>query len=448
MVNLNSIRWLLFIALCGAFAPICAQPSTEPSADASTIALNFQTIPVRTALQILAEMMHKNVVISDGVTGDISLNLEAIPVQQALTLILQTQGLTQQTMDDTLWIAPTAEIIAKKAQQQRDQQALEALQPTQQRRIPIHYADANAIATLLTAAESSASSASERIQVDSRTNSVLITASAERIQEILATVATLDQPAPQVLIEARIVLVDNRFQEELGIRWGLNSATHLKSSLAGAHHTGETATQALADRLNVNLPANPINGTQPASVALSMINIGDGVFLDLELSALESEGRGKVISSPRLVTANRETAAIRKGSEIPFEESTSSGATATVFKEAALSLEVTPQITPDEHILMQLQVNQDQPSRTLDVKGVPAIDTREIKTSVRVKNGETLVLGGIYEQEKSQIIDRVPFLGAIPGLGRLFSSRSEVDNRSELLIFITPSILTEVDAST
>jgi len=422
--------------------PLLAVPSSTTKAQ--TVSLNFQDISVRKALQILADFKKVNMIMSDSVQGNISLHLEDIVWQDALALILTTQGLDQRQIGNVLLIASATELAAKDKQQLQAQQETAALTPLRAELINLHYANAADIALLLKNKEGALLSERGTANVYSKTNTLWIQDTTLKIQEIREFVKQLDVPVPQVLIEARIVLVDNSYEEELGIRWGVSAGNHLSGTLDGANKlnkSGDPSEVPVDDRLNVDLPARLIGDNQPASLGLALINLGDDILLDLELSALESEGRGEVISSPHIVTANQQTASIEKGQEIPFEESTSSGATATVFKKAVLSLKVTPHITPDNKIFMQIQVNQDRPSTTLKVKGVPGIDTRRIQTQVLVNNGDTVVLGGIYEQETGNSVTRVPFLGNLPWIGYFFRSKSVLNNRSELLVFITPKVL-------
>jgi type IV pilus assembly protein PilQ len=283
-----------------------------------------------------------------------------------------------------------------------------------------------------------------KLGVDVRTNTLWIQDSKTKIEEIRKLIKQLDVPVKQVLIEARIVEVSKDFARDLGIRWGVAKPNHLNSTLHGLNQMEQGTVPAHAipynQRLNLDLVAAPVVGMTPASVGIALAKLGDNILLDLELSALESEGRAELISSPRLIATNQQPAIIDSGQEIPYQESTSSGATAVSFKKAVLSLRVTPQITPDSKILMDLKINQDTASTQL-FNGVPAILTKEIQTNVLVSNGQTIVLGGIYHQDKSKTINRVPFLGQLPVVGNLFKNTRVSLKNDELLIFITPKII-------
>ncbi|MBY0378724.1 MAG: type IV pilus secretin PilQ family protein [Gammaproteobacteria bacterium] len=414
------------------------------------LSLNFQNIPVRSVLDIIAQFTGLNIVATEGVKGEITLHLNNIPWDEALDIILKTQGLSELQLGQVLFIAPSAEIAAKQQAALSSLQEKEALEPLQSILIPLNYAEANEVAGLLKHPGNSLLSERGAVTVDKRTNAVLIEDTPQSIQGVRDLIKKLDVPVKQVLIEARIVEVSRDFERTLGIRWGISKADHLSGTFAGASGMQQNVLHAKApfdtanvsplSRLNVNLPAQPSSG-QAASVGLALANLSHGYLLDLELSALESEGQGELISSPRLVTADQQEAFIEAGEEIPYQEASSSGATTVAFQQATLKLDVTPHITPDNHIIMAIKVNQDKPNTALDVQGTPAITTRKIDTNVRVANGETVVLGGIYRQEKTNSILRVPFLGGLPIVGALFRSTKVTDSRNELLIFITPKIV-------
>ncbi|KTD64881.1 type IV pilus secretin PilQ [Legionella spiritensis] len=408
------------------------------------ISLNFQNIKIRSVLQLLAEFTGINMVVSDQVQGDITLRLNDIPWDQALDIILKTNSLDKRKTGNIMLIAPAKELLNQEKAELKAQQEVTSLAPLRSDLLQINYAKAADIATLLKDKNNSLLSKRGNLSVDTRTNTIWIQDTGLQIEEIRELVKKLDIPVKQVQIEARIVNVTKDFTRDLGIRFGVSKPTHLSGTLSGANQLAQNVLPAdvtpFTDRLNLDLAAVP-EGLAPASIGLAVARLGDGILLDLELSALESEGKGEVISSPRLITTNQQAAVIESGEEIPYQEATSSGATAVAFKKAVLSLKVTPQITPDDKILMDLQINQDTPSAQT-FQGVPSILTKEIQTNVLVNNGQTIVLGGIYKQTKNNEINRVPFLGELPVVGVLFRNQSETINNEELLIFITPRIIT------
>jgi type IV pilus assembly protein PilQ len=406
------------------------------------ISLNFQNIQVRAVLQLLAEFTGTNMVISDSVTGDITLRLNNIPWDQALNIIMTTRGLGKRQMGDILLIAPSREIADREKSELQARQQYKKLAPLRAELLQINYAKAADIAVLLKDKNNSLLSERGTVSVDSRTNTIWIQDTSSQIEEVKELVKQLDIPVKQVLIEARVVLVNKDFEQDIGIRFGVSRPTHLSGTLEGANELANGVSPPevpIPQRLNVDLAALPSVGT-PATLGIALAKLGEGILLDLELSALESEGQGEVISSPRLITANQQAALIEAGEEIPYQEATSSGATAVAFKKAVLSLKVTPQITPDSKIILDLTINQDTPSAQR-FNGVPAINTREIQTNVLVNNGQTIVLGGIYRQEKRNSMSRVPFLGSLPILGVFFRSKQAITEHEELLIFITPKII-------
>ncbi len=407
------------------------------------ISLNFQEIKVRAVLQLLAEFTGMNLVVSDKVTGSITLRLNEIPWEQALDIILTTRSLSKRSIGNVMLIAPAEEIIDREKKEFNVQSDLENLVPLRSELLQINYAKAHEVAILLKDQSSTLLSARGSLNVDNRTNTIWIQDTHSQIKKIRKLINQIDVPVKQVLIEARIVNVTKDFAKDLGIRFGV-SGPHLVGSLKKTTQVEQNAksiqTVPLAERLNLDLVALPLSAT-PASIGIALAKLGNGILLDLELSALESEGRGEIISSPRLITTNQQTAVIESGEEIPYQEAMTSGATAVAFKKAVLSLKVTPQITPDSKILMDLHINQDIPSVKV-FNGVPSILTKEISTAVLVDNGQTIVLGGIYKEDKHNAINRVPFLGELPIVGRLFRNRSIIVRNEELLIFITPRIIT------
>lgn len=409
------------------------------------ISLNFQNISIRAVLQLIAEFTHINIVVSDKVQGNITLQLHDIPWDQALDIILTTQGLDKRQTGNVILIDTKASLDIMEEQQLKSQQVIQKLEPIHSELLQVNYAKAVDIAMLIKDRQNSLLSEQGKISVDIRTNTIWVQDSNTKVEEVKKLVKQLDVPVKQVLIEARIVEVTKDFARDLGIRWGISKPKQLSGTLVGANQMQQGTSPAnvnpYTQRLNLDLVAAPIAGMTPASVGIALAKLGDNILLDLELSALESEGRAELISSPRLITTNQQPATIDSGQEIPYQESTSSGATAVAFKKAVLSLRVTPQITPDSKILMDLKINQDTTSTQL-FNGVPAILTKEIQTNVLVSNGQTIVLGGIYQQDKSRTINRIPFLGQLPVVGNLFKNTQISLTNDELLIFITPKIIT------
>ena len=408
------------------------------------ISLNFQDIQVRAVLQLLADFTGINIVVSDAVTGNITLRLNDVPWDQALDIILTTQSLDKRQVGNVVLIDKAAALASRETEQLKVLQAAKKLAPVRSDLLQINYAKAIDIATMLKDRTNSLLSERGTLSVDTRTNTIWLQDTGTQIEEIRDLVKQLDIPVQQVMIEARIVDISKNCEEDLGIRWGVSKPTHLSGTLEGANQLAQGVTAPnvtpLAERLNVDLMALPTIGV-PASVAVALAKLGDGVLLDMELSALESIGNAEIIASPRLMTTNQKSAVISSGEDIPYQESTSSGATAVAFKQAVLSLKVTPQITPDGKLLMDLLINQDADSGQR-VNGVPIITTKSIQTNVLVNNGQTIVLGGIYTQDRNNAITRIPFLGALPVVGHLFSRTQTKLNNEELLIFITPRIIT------
>jgi len=406
-----------------------------------SISLSFQDIPVRTVLQIIADYNEFNLIISDTVTGNITLRLDGVPWDQALSIILKVKGLDKRMQGNILMVAPSDELAAREAQTLQAKQQVEELAVLYSEYVQINYAKAAEFAELIKNEDTSLLSPRGSVSVDERTNTLLIRDTASSIEDIKRMVTILDVAIRQVVIEARMVTVKDNMNEELGIRWGATN-TDGESTTAGSLEGVDTARGGavpdLVDRLNVNLPVASPAGT----IAFQVARLANGTILDLELSALEKENKGEVIASPRITTSNQKEAYIEQGVEIPYQEAASSGATATQFKKAVLSLTVTPHITPDDKIILDLVVTQDTVS---EVKSglAPAIDTQRIGTQVLVNNGETIVLGGIYQQAIISTVSKIPVLGDIPYLGWLFRTSSQLNEKKELLIFVTPRIVTE-----
>jgi len=416
------------------------------------LSLNFQDIEVRSVLQLLSDFTGQNIVVSDSVTGNLSLRMQNVPWDQALDIVLKTKGLAKRENGNVILIAPSEEIAAREKLELESMKQIEELAPLYSDLIRVNYAKATDLAELLSNEDSSQLSERGKVSVDERTNTLLIQDTAEKLEQIRRLVARLDIPVRQVLIESRIVLANNDFARELGVKFGLSHASVARDNetgfILGGKEQGDvnysdtiTAFEVNGDSsstgnegLLVNLPvANP-----SGAIGIALGKLGSNL-LALELSAMQLEDRGEVISSPRVITSNQQEAVIQQGVEIPYQQATSSGATSISFKEAVLQLKVTPQITPDDRIIMDLNVNKDSVGTIF--AGVPSIDTRNVKTRVLVDNGETLVLGGIYEQERGKEAERVPFFGELPGVGWLFRTERNLNNKSEMLIFVTPKII-------
>lgn len=428
------------------------------------LTLNFQDIDVRAVLQLLADTSGQNIVVSDSVKGRVTLRLQNVPWDQALDLVLRTKGLAMRSKDNVIMVAPQAEIAAREKAELAALKDIQDLAPLRTEFLTVNYAKASEIARLVrSAGGGSLLSARGNVTVDDRTNTLLVQDTAEQLTAIRNMVATLDIPVRQVLIESRIVIVSDDFSRDLGVRAGFTRVSDDAGDLlaiSGSASATDTIIGSGLDNLassgnpfpvqvpfgnfnryNVNMPvANPAG-----RIALSILDYDD-YLIDLELSAAQNEGRGEIKSTPRVITANQREAIIEQGVEIPYQESASSGATTTRFKKAVLSLKVTPQITPDDRVILDLTVTKDSvgqlvPSATGGF--VPSIDTRNIQTQVLVRDGQTVVLGGIMEAERRESVKKVPGLGDVPVLGGLFKSRSKINNRDELLIFVTPKILRE-----
>ncbi len=409
------------------------------------LSLNFQDIEVRSVLQLIADFTGLNLVASDTVGGSITLRLQNVPWDQALDLILKTKGLDKRQIGNVLLVAPADEIAAREKLELETTKQIAELAPVRLDIIQVNYAKAADVVALI---EADKELITDRgfVSSDVRTNTISVRETTEKLEEIRRLVSTWDVPVRQVSIEARIVRAQTNVAEDLGIRWG-GAAYDVSGdnvfSVGGSQSAVEEARQAAGGTNNtITFPGALAVDLGVTGEGASSFAIGwgsDDFLVDLELSALESDGQAEVVSQPRVVTADRQTASIKSGEEIPYQEASSSGATSVSFKEAVLSLEVTPQITPDDKIIMDLVVNQD--SRGEVTAGIPSINTNEVTTQVLVGNGETVVLGGIFQSEVATQTTKTPFLGDIPYLGRLFKRTEHVDERSELLIFITPKIL-------
>lgn len=420
------------------------------------LSLNFQSIEVRAVLQLIADFTDLNLITSDTVTGNVTLRLKNVPWDQALDIILRSKGLAMIKDGNVISVAPAEEVAARA----KLDQTIEAQAPLVSESIQVNYAKASDFTKLFKTKDNSLLSERGSVAVDERTNKLLIRDTARNINNIAALVQELDIPVRQVLIESRIVLATNDFSKELGVRFGVNNIDGAASGdnvyVAGGGHLGGTRS-VLSDALdpaateivynypnvyNVNLPATNLAATAgKASLAFATLPLG--LLLDLELSAAQAEGHSETISSPRVITSDQSKALIETGTEIPYQEASASGATSVSFKKAVLKLEVTPQITPDDRVIMELAVSKDNPDFANVVLGVPPINTQAVETIVLVDNGETIVLGGVYEQTKSQQVNRIPFFGDLPLIGWLFRDHFEQNDKSELLIFVTPKLIKE-----
>jgi type IV pilus assembly protein PilQ len=410
-----------------------------------SLSLNFQNISVRTVLQIIADYNNFNLVTSDTVEGEITLRLDDVPWDQALDLILQTKGLDKRIEGNILMVAPSEELAIRESNDLKNRQEVKELAPLYSEYLQINYAKAVDIADLLKTTDSTLLSSRGSVAVDERTNTLLVKDTAEILENVHRLIDVLDIPIKQVLIEARMVTVKDDVSEDLGIRWGITDQQGTKGTsgtINGATDIANGIIPSVNDRLNVNLPAAASSAT---SIAFHVAKLADGTVLDLELSALEQENKGEIIASPRITTSNQKSAYIEQGVEIPYVESASSGATTVTFKKAVLSLRVTPQITPDDRVILDLEITQDSQGTTVATATgeAVAIDTQRIGTQVLVDNGETIVLGGIYQQNLISRVSKVPVLGDIPLVGFLFRNSTDTNERQELLIFVTPKIVAD-----
>jgi len=428
------------------------------------LTLNFQDIDVRSVLQLLADTSGQNIVVSDSVAGNLTLRLQNVPWDQALDIVLRTKGLDKRRQDNVIIIGPTEELANREKAELAARREVQELSPVRSEYLQVNYAKVSDLAKLIKSGSGKDSMLSPRgtLSIDERTNTLLVQDTAEKLADIRRLVQTLDVPVRQVLIEARIVIVNDTFERDLGARFGITSAQQNGNNgllaVTGNGVGADTLTGSAATNLSTGKPVFPVTApilnnryqvnlpvASPAgSIGLSLLHGAN--LLDLELSAAQNEGRGEVISSPRVITANQKAATIMQGVEIPYQESASSGATTTQFKKAVLSLKVTPLITPDNRVILDLDVNDDSVGQLVQSAtggSVPSIDTREILTQVLVNDGQTVVLGGILETTKTASTKKVPYLGDIPVLGHLFKTTTDVNNKKELLIFITPKILRE-----
>ncbi len=432
------------------------------------LSLNFQDIEVRAVLQLLADFTGLNLIASDTVRGNITLRLKNVPWDQALDIILKTKGLDMRQTGNVIMVAPAQEIIDAERLELQAQKDFEELAPLRSEFLQVNYATATELRDLIQSEDANLLTTDRgSISVDQRTNTLLVQDTAAKLEEIRRLVTRLDRPVRQVMIESRIVIANNDFARDLGVRFGLSTSMGAFKSnelliggtmpggidgtqdiytgpFTGAYTTAgveqiQTSTIAVDDAqgLMVNLPV-----AGPSGAINFLIGKAGSYLLSLELSAMQREGRGEIVSSPRIITSDQQQATIQVGQQIPYQQSSQTSLSNSVqFQDATLSLDVTPHITPDDRIIMDLIVSKDNPDWTNTVNGNPAIDTRSVETKVLVDNGETVVLGGVYEREKSISREQIPWLGDLPVVGNLFKRTERKDNNSELLIFVTPKIL-------
>ena len=419
------------------------------------LSLNFQNIEVRAVLQLIADFTEFNLVASDTVGGNVTLRLKNVPWDQAMDIILKSKGLGMRQVGNVVMVAPQEEIAAREKLELEAQQQIQELAPLRTEFVQVNYAKAVDIAGLIKADENNLLSDRGNVTVDERTNTLLIQDTAEQLSDIRGVVQALDIPVRQVLIESRIVIANEDFSKDLGVRFGYSQFNDQKNAaLTNANGTKSDFISAVGGGIAGDTDYNGTTAFHTDGLENYIVDLGvagpaaafkwsigriGSYLLQLELSALQAEGRGEVVSSPRVITANQKEAVIEAGTEIPYQEASSSGATAISFKKAVLSLRVTPRITPDDRIIMDLSVNKDSVGQVF--AGVPSIDTNEVSTQVLVANGDTVVLGGIFESEHRDDVTSVPFFGDLPYLGRLFKNTSVDSTKQELLVFVTPKIL-------
>jgi type IV pilus assembly protein PilQ len=426
--------------------PVKEDPSrlfqgTRQGYQGERLSLNFQNVDVRSLLQVIADFTNLNIITSDSVGGTITLRLKDVPWDQALDIILQSKGLDMRKNGNVVLVAPRDEIAAKEKLELEARSQIADLEPLRSEAFVVNYQKAEDVRKLLTDDKQRLLSKRGTVAVDPRTNQLFVQDTAARLEDVRRMLQRIDVAVPQVLIEARIVEADDKFSRNLGVRLGYGKVNN-ESVIGGQNLFGTLPGSSISTiPSNVNLPAAGINGFNPGQFNLTLFNSSLTRLVNLELNALEADGRGKIISSPRVVTADKVKATIEQGTEIPYQQATSSGATSVAFRKAVLKLEVTPQITPEGAIFLDVKVNKD--SRGVDTSAGPAIDTKNVQTQVLVENGGTVVLGGIYEQQDRTTVTKVPLLGDLPVVGYLFKNTSQINDRTELIIFITPRVISE-----
>lgn len=450
---------LFFLPLLSCISSLAmAEPYSE-FAPKNNLTFDFQSIDVRTLLQLIAKNAGLNFVISDAVKGTISLNLKNVSWQEALNIVLQAHGLASRREGNVVFISTVEELTSNQTKTLQSAESIANLAPLSSVIIHLKYENAEDLAKLLKGSSGTLLTPRGQLAVDSRTNSVIIRDIKTNLNEITRAIHQLDIPAKQVLIEARIVTINVQFEKNLGARFGLTKPNWMSGTYQGASSMPEGNSPALitnaagtvdpTQRLIFNNPAAALfNGGTPGSIAMAIAKIG-GTLVDMELSALEGEEHLQMLASPRVMASNQQKAYIATGVEIPYQESTSSGATSVSFKDAVLSLEITPQITPDNKIILSVKATQNSegtPTVTSATAGstatsIPSINTNEVQSSVLLNNNETVVLGGIYQDIKTNSVQRLPFFGTLPLIGALFRTTSTEDQKQELLIFLTPKII-------
>jgi type IV pilus assembly protein PilQ len=444
-----------------------------PGYQGEKLSLNFQNIDVRSLLQVIADFTNFNVVTSDTVTGNLTLRLKDVPWDQALDIILQAKGLGMRKNGNVIWIAPKDELAVKEQAELEASKKKTEIEPVRTQGFQLNYTKAEDVAKGLTGQGSGGGGGGQSNRIlsprgsvifEQRTNQLFVSDIPSKLEEIQALISKIDIPVRQVVIEARIVEAEDTFGRSLGVKLGAADLRGLRGGVPGWSLGGDnrvtiggnyaaigtqtlqsTGTTPFNNSQFVNLPASGQGGFEAATVAFSIFGSSSNRFLNLELSALEADGKGKVVSSPRIVTADQVKASISQGTKVPFQKATSSGATSVEFIEASLKLEVTPQITPEGNIILDVKVNKDSLG-TLTGLG-REINTKEVKTLVLVENGGTVVIGGIYEQQQNESVAKVPFLGDVPVIGNLFKTNTKDSRRTELLVFLTPKVLTDRSAA-
>ena len=408
------------------------------------LSLNFQNVEVRAVLQVIADFTGLNIITSDTVGGSLTLRLKDVPWDQALEIILQAKGLSKRKTGNVLLIAPSDELATKEKLALEATQQISELEPLRTESFQMSYTKASDVQALITNKDQNILSKRGRAAFDARTNTLFVNDTPTKLDEVRRLIAQLDVPVRQVMIEARIVIADDKFSRELGARLGFVAGSNNDGRNYGVAPDLNSSAAVAGRTLTGTIPTNvdlPVAGAA-GKIGLSILNVANGNLLSLELSALETDGRGKVVSSPRIVTADKRKATISQGTEIPYLTQAASGGSTVSFKQAVLSLDVTPQITPDDKIIMDIEIKKDSESGRA-VGGTPILDVRNVRTQILVENGETAVLGGIFEQSTSTNTTKVPLLGDIPLIGNFFKKTQRIDNKTELMVFITPRIIKE-----
>lgn len=453
-------RWLwtlMFMAFIGTIAAtVHAQRfdalRTMPETH-KRLSFDFQNIDLRVLLQLIAKNSGMNFIISDTVSGNITLELKDVTWRQALDVILKTHGLASRRVGNVIYISSLEEITTNETKLLQSETTLANLAPLRSTLIKLKYSNATELAALLKGPNGNLLTPRGEVAVDARTNSLIIRDTALSLAEVRRAIIQLDVPARQVLIEARIVTIDAIYEEELGVRFGVTDPRHLSGTLNAANQlmqgVGAPNVIPFTDRLNFDVPARELfTGSRPGTIGLALARLGP-VMLDLELSALEGDRHAQVISRPRVVTSNQQKATIQTGEEIPYQEATSSGATSVVFKKAVLSLEIKPIITPDNKIILHIKATQDTRGENTAIGEtggvpitIPAINTQEVESHILLNDSETIALGGVYRTIQQSTMDRIPFFGTLPIVGKFFSHQGQRNEKRELLVFITPKIIT------